>query len=346
MLPYWLFLFIPALAIFSGRQLNERSRSIVWFCVWIFFSVAIGFRHEVGGDWFNYIRRYQVYGETPIFSVLSGGDPLYYLITWLAVKSGASIHAVNLICGMIASAGIVRFASIQPLPWLALFVSVPYLIIVVSMGYTRQSAALGFLLLGLVSLGRGRPDRFVIWVLLGAAFHKSAVLMLPVAALASTSNRFWSAVWIGLISLVGGYFFVFDSADQLWANYVEADMQSQGGLLRVLMNAVPALLFLLYCRRIRLGDAERQLWWWMSIMALVCIPLVMVSSTATDRVALYLIPLQLYVFSRLPFIFSDPKFRALIVAGVVGYYTLVQAVWLFFASHAYAWIPYRSILVI
>src|SRR5690554_6934562 len=149
---------------------------------------------------------------------------------------------------MILMTGVVRFARAQPLPWLALMAAVPYLIIVVGMGYTRQSAALGLLLIGLVSLGNAQMRWFVFWVMLGATFHKSVVLMLPVAALASTSNRFWSLLWIGLMSVVGGYLFVFDSADALWANYVEADIQSQGGMIRVLMSAVPAVLFFTFRR--------------------------------------------------------------------------------------------------
>src|SRR5690554_876244 len=223
-------------------------------------------------------------------------------------------------------------------------VAVPYLIIVVGMGYTRQSAALGFLLIGLVSLANAKMRWFVFWVMIGATFHKSAVLMLPVAALASTSNRFWSLLWVGIISLVGGYLFVFDSADALWANYVEADYQSQGGLIRVLMNSVPAVLFLLFHRHLRLTVAEDKLWFWMSVLALACIPLVVLSSTATDRVALFLIPIELFVFCRLSFVLSGARLSGWVVLGVVGYYMLVQAVWLFFASHAFAWLPYENII--
>jgi len=179
--------------------------------------------------------------------------------------------------------------------------------------------------------------------MLGATFHKSAVLMLPVAALAATSNRFWSVFWVGLMSLVGGYLFVFDSAERLWTNYVEADYQSQGGLIRVLMNAVPAVLFFVFQRSLRLLDSERKLWFWMSLMTLACIPLVLISSTATDRVALYLIPIQMFVFARLPLIVADSRQRGLITLAVVGYYGLVQAVWLLFASHAFVWLPYRMV---
>lgn len=137
---------------------------------------------------------------------------------------------------------------------------------------------------------------------------------------------------------------MFDSAEHLWANYVEADYQSQGGLIRVLMNSVPAVLFLFFSRSMRISDAERKLWSWMAFLSLACIPLVIISSTATDRVALYLIPIQLFVFSHLPSIAKDPRVRGFVVLAVIGYYGLVQFVWLVFGAHSYAWVPYRFLL--
>jgi len=343
MLPYWLFFLFPAGVILANRRLAPSSQTLAWWLVWLFFSLAIGLRFEVGGDWFTYARHLELRSATSLADVLLGSDPGYYLVNWLVAQAGGSIILVNTVCGMIVMAGVVRFARSQPLPWLALLVAVPYLIIVVGMGYTRQSVALGFLLLGLVSLRNRQMRWFVFWVMLGATFHKSAVLMLPVAALAATSNRFWSVLWVGLMSLVGGYLFVFDSAERLWTNYVEADYQSQGGLIRVLMNAVPAVLFFVFQRSLRLLDSERKLWFWMSLMTLACIPLVLISSTATDRVALYLIPIQMFVFARLPLIVADSRQRGLITLAVVGYYGLVQAVWLLFASHAFVWLPYRMV---
>lgn len=344
MLPYWLFLLIPAGAILTNLRLAKKSRPYAWGLAWLMFSLAIGLRHAVGGDWSTYIKLFEGRLSLSFGDVVLGSDPGYYLLNWLVVQAGGTIYWVNTLCGMIVMAGVVRFARVQPLPWLALLVAVPYLIIVVGMGYTRQSAALGLLLIGLVSLGNGQLRSFLIWVMLAATFHKSAVLMLPVAALSSTSNRLWSLLWVGLMSLVGGYLFVFDSAERLWNNYVEAGYESQGGLIRVLMNAVPAMLFFMFRRYLRLTEAEDKLWFWMSLLSLVCIPLVVLSSTATDRVALYLIPIQMFVFARLPFVVTDPRQRGLVALGVIGYYGLVQAVWLFFATHAYAWLPYRNIL--
>lgn len=341
MLPYWLMFLIPTIGIFSPISFNRRSQLICWVLVWVFFTLAIGYRHEVGGDWFTYLLHLERREAMTLGEVLTGSDPGYYAVNWLVAQLGGNIYWVNLISGAIVMTGLLSFARNQPLPWLTLAVAVPYLVIVVAMGYTRQGAALGLLMLGLVALSKGQLIRFVIWVMLGAAFHKSAVLMLPIAALASTSNRMWSLVWVGVVSLVGAYLFVFESADRLWENYVVANYESQGGLIRVLMNAVPAVLFIILHKRLRLTVAQARLWWWMSIFALVCLPLVMMSSTATDRVALYLIPLQLFVFSRLPLLSNKGNTRAFIILTVLGYYALVQFVWLVFASHSYAWLPYQ-----
>ncbi|WP_062816438.1 EpsG family protein [Alcanivorax sp. NBRC 102024] len=343
MLPYWFFFLMPASVLLLNQPANARSRQLAWGAIWLFFTLAIGLRHQVGGDWFAYSRILDQQSLKSLWEVLQGEDPGYHLLCWVVAQSGGAIYWVNTVCGMLVMAGLVRFCRTLPLPWLALVVAVPYLIIVVGMGYSRQGAALGLLMLGLVSLRNGKMAGFIFWVVLGATFHKSAVLMLPVAALASTSNRIWSFVWGGVISLAAAYLFVFDSADRLWANYVEADMQSQGGMIRVLMNAVPAAIFLLLHRSFELKPNERKLWWWMSVLSMVCVPLVAISSTATDRVALYLIPVQLFVFSHLPFISRDPRFRGLITIGIIGYYALVQFVWLVFATHSFFWLPYQTL---
>lgn len=343
MIPYWIMFFLPVLGLVTSSPASARNQRLPLVLLWLVFSLVIGLRYQVGGDWFSYINHLNVRSEMDFLAVISGGDPGYYVINWIVGNLGGGIYWVNTVCGMFLMLGIVRFSLNQPLVWLSIVVSVPYLIIVVGMGYTRQSAALGLLLLGLVSLSNKNIRGFMFWTVLGATFHKSAVLMLPVAALASTSNRFWALFWGGVISLVAAYFLVFDSAEQLWSNYVEAQYQSQGGLIRVVMNAVPALLFLALSRRMDLSDAEKKLWFWMSMLSLACIPLVMLSSTATDRVALYLIPIQLFVFSHLPLVAREPRWRAAIALVVVCYYATVQFVWLFFASHSSAWLPYRAL---
>jgi len=63
---------------------------------------------------------------------------------------------------------------------------------------------------------------------------------------------------------------------------------------------------------------------------------------AVDRVALYLIPLQLFVFARVPGLMpAHTGARTFLVFAVMAYYATVQWVWLTRADHAQYWIPYR-----
>jgi|GEM_PF-5594608 len=62
------------------------------------------------------------------------------------------------------------------------------------------------------------------------------------------------------------------------------------------------------------------------------------SSTVVDRLALYILPLQLGILSRLPGTVIGP---ALGWGVVVVYSFLVQFVWLNYAAHANYWVPYQ-----
>jgi hypothetical protein len=341
MMIYWLMFLIPVCAALMPGRLKPSHAWLPWSLVYGLFTAVIGLRHEVGGDWFNYLDHFDSVAYLSLPDILAHSDPGYFLVNWLVSNAGGDIYYVNLICAAVTVAGTLVFARAQPNPWLALLVAVPYMLLVVAMGYTRQAVALGFGLLGLVALSHRRTRAFVLWVAIGATFHKSAVLLLPVAALAASRNR-WLTIFIVAITTVLLYYLLLaDSAEALWKNYVEADYQSDGGLVRVLMNVVPATFLVLFRRKLAPDVSERKLWLWMAAFSFLCWPLVMVSSTAVDRVALYLIPIQMFVFARLPRLAGTSQVRTPLVLAIIAYYFATQYVWLNYAFNAWAWVPYR-----
>ena len=80
------------------------------------------------------------------------------------------------------------------------------------------------------------------------------------------------------------------------------------------------------------------------MLSLATLPMLSISATGVDRVALYFIPLQMFVFSRLPFVGGNTNSFNVILFGTVAYYALVQFVWLNFAANASYWLPYRNFL--
>jgi hypothetical protein len=347
MLVYWLMFLIPAWAALmhpQARLTMQRKTSVIsWFPVWIMLTVLIGYRFKVGGDWINYFDMYlHLVGYSFTEALEYSSDPAYGALTWLAIELEWGIYGVNLISGALFSWGLLVFCRDQPRPWLALLVAIPYLVIVVGMGYSRQAVAIGLIMPGLVALRKKDNMRFVLWVCLAALFHKSAVILLPLPILASSRGRWWTAMWVGTTALLAYVLLLQDHVDTFVENYIGTQYSSQGALIRIAMNAVPAFLFLLYRRRLEKDSHIRSLWTWMSLIALAFIVLFVISpsSTAIDRLALYFIPIQLFVFSRLPDLWGR-KNAAQLNFAVVIYYALVQFVWLNFAAHAYVWLPYR-----
>lgn len=339
---FWLMFLVPLWAALTPRRLPDRHALIAWCVVGALFALMIGLRYEVGGDWGAYLRHFDTAARMDFLEAVKRGDPGHYVANWAAARLGGDIYWVNLLYGAVLMCGTVVFCRRQPWPWLALLVAVPYMLIVVGMGYSRQAVALGFALLGLAALGDHRVRTFVVFIALGALFHKSAVLLLPIAALSASRNRFLTAGLVGASFVLLFYLLVSEDADHLWTHYVEYQMQSQGAKIRVLMNAIPAGLMILWGKRLAPDPQERKLWTWIALFALLCLPLVGYASTAVDRIALYLIPIQLFVFSRVPTLAgNDMRLRTLLVLGVIGYYTAVLFVWLNFATHAEYWLPYR-----
>lgn len=346
MLPYWFMLLLPGFAALNPRRLPPAQASWAWFSVGMIFVVMIGFRHQVGGDWWTYESHFSWISGMSFSEAVGGGkDPAYYALSWILGRLGGNIYLLNLLCAIPLVWGVLALARNQSWPWLGMFAAVPYLLIVVGMGYTRQSAAIGFVMLGLAALSSGRTRAFVLWTLVAASFHKSAALMVPIAALSADRNRLWTASWVLVMGAVGVWLFLAERGASLWTNYVESSYAdaSSGGAIRVLMNAVPAVLFLVFRKQLAPGIGERKLWTWMSILALLCVPMLSLSATATDRMALYFIPLQIFVAARLCVVAETTKVRTAIVLGVVGYYAAVQFVWLNFAQHSFAWLPYQFV---
>lgn len=342
---YWLMFLLPALATLMPFRATVRLKWMFWLMVGILFTYLIGLRHEVGGDWYPYRDNFDLVAEMPFMRALGHGniDPGFNVLAWLVASAGLEIYTVNLVCAFFFVVGLVVFCRRQPLPWLALAIAVPYLVTVVAMGYTRQAAALGFLFVAISTFRNSNQIRYVVLVLLAALFHKTVLFFLPLGLLVTTQrNTVKAAAGIAALTLFL-LLLLKERYDELWYQYVEAGMTSEGGQIRVLMNAVAAIVLLVTRKNFRRRWPDISLWIWLSLLALVFVPLVEVASTAVDRMAIYLIPLQLFVFSRLPVLASGASNRTLAVVGILAAYASVLWVWLNFAVHAQYWLPYNNV---
>lgn len=334
---------IPASAALSEDPPTARSRGYGLYLYCILMICVAGFRFEVGGDWGNYIRYLNQVRYLEMSDALSAGmEPAYYIANVIGIQSGLNILVPNLICSFIFFSGLTSLCLSMSRPWLAMAVAIPYLGIVVGMGYSRQAAALGFVMFAYKALGAGRTKKFAVFVIIAALFHKTAVIMLPVAILAAAKNRVASALWLGVLVIVAYRFSLESSMDQLVSSYVGGEMQSSGAFVRLFMDAIPAMIFIRFRRKFGFASSEERLWYWVSLIslgllgALLAVPSM---STAVDRIALYFLPIQIVVFSN-THVFNRTGEQAAILP-IIMYYAAVLAIWLNFATNSYAWVPFK-----
>lgn len=346
MLPYWfLFAAYAVGGVFYGvRTQQQRLTSPLFLLAATLMALLVGLRYEVGTDWENYLGMYDVVRTRGGASLWRMSDPAYMALNALAISIEADIWLVNLICGAIFTSGLIAFARRQPNPWLTVAVAVPYLVIVVAMGYTRQSAAIGLLMWAIGNFEDRRFVRFVGLMLLATAFHKSAVFVLPLIVLSSVRNRFVIYTVGGLIAAVAFSLFLGRFLAGLTDTYIESNMSSQGAIIRVLMNVVPALIFLFLQRRFTVNEQERLMWRNFALAAVGSVlALALLPSTAVDRLALYLIPLQMIVLARAPYALAarGQRRNEQVLIGVLVYSAAIQSVWLIFSQYSRYWVPYQ-----
>lgn len=314
--------------------------------------IFVGLRHEVGGDWFNYLPYLHRADGLTLPEVLAWGDPGYNILNWLFSSYSWGIYGVNLVSAFIFSVGLVLFCRAQPRPFLSLCIAIPYLVIVVAMGYSRQGVAIGFIMPGLLALERGRLRPFLLSIAAAASFHSTALVMfafvLPAVPGRSIPMRALRLLLLLIVAFALAQTFLFSAVDSFYDGYVAVQYQSEGAAIRVAMNLLPASFLLLWPRRFAFTTQQLRLWRSMAFTALACavaLALFPDNSTAVDRIALYVIPLQLVVGSRIPstrILAIQPSHLLLLV---LSYSVAVEFVWLNFATHASGWLPYSNLLI-
>ena len=340
MFPYWvLFSMFAAGALQNGRRTSSVS-PLFGFAV-AAMVLLVGLRYQVGPDWLPYVDLFQQMRHIDFAVALKLSDPGFAALNWVAHRLGVGFWWVNLVCATVLGCGLLRFAKCQPSPWLAMLIAIPYLVIVIGMSATRQATAVGFILLALPAFSRRAWPQFWFWSILATSFHATAFLVVLLAGLALSRNALQKLV-VGASTLFFGFLLLSPALDTLVNRYADADIQSQGAAIRVLMNVVPALLYMKFAKRFSIQDHEHRFWRNLSLVALISVPLLflMSSSTVIDRLVIYLVPLQIFTFSRIVAV-TKPSIRREALLGLVAYCALVQAVWLIFSVHGEFWVPYK-----
>ena len=358
MITYFLIWCVFAFNALKETSINNLFSKNTKLFLFLFLSIFIGLRYFVGCDYDTYWEIFYQFANNQqgIDRQLDRLEPAFTYLNIFFGQFDYGYHFLNLILGSIFSFCLIKFCSTLRRPWLALTAAFPYFIIVVAMGYTRQSVGIIISLIALLYLEKGKFYRSILIIVFATTFHRSALLFLfaPVSTffdLKNENNRLRTQVLIRIISTIPVAYFIIDNFllqrfSYFRYGYIEQAMSSSGSLIRVILCVIPSVIFLFTSKYFNLSKAYERIWKLISIMSIGSLILLLTGfpSTAVDRLALNFIPIQIIVSAYLP----DTKFLNLspftIKILIIFFSLLVMMVWLNFAVNANCWLPYRNIL--
>lgn len=345
MIVYWMMYALPAwLAFYSVVSHRYRSRQLTAAVIVVLFFF-IGFR-ETGGDYTRYALLFQIISEQGLIYATTRTEMLFGLLNWTVQYSGLPFLGVTLLTSLIYSFCLWQFVRAEPIPMLALAIATAYLTIVVAMGYTRQGIAISLVMWATVYIRQKRSLRSGLILAVATGFHSSAAIAFgllyhTVNFKSKLLNRMFGLAFAA-VALYGGYVIMQDKAEGYISAYVKSSRYVSGGAGQRLLLCWIAAAIVLHYRR-RFDESERRLWVMVSFVSLGSFLLLFVSSTVADRLGLYLLPLQIIAFGRLPLFQRGHARQTATTAMVLSGYFLVLGTWLVIGNFSgQLWLPYRS----
>lgn len=345
--PYYIVLLIAAIPALTDRV---KKPALGWICFFVLLLVFVGLRYEVGGDWISYLIIADNWRYVEFSELFERAESGFYFLVWLSDRLGLDIYGANVITTALFLYGVFKYCGKQLNPWLAIFTSLPFLVIVIGMSANRQAAAIGITLVVLADWKESAVIKKIILICAAAMFHTSSIVFL-LFVVADSQMSFFKKVAASTVILitVALFFNPGESIVRYQSTYVEArDINvSYGALQQLLLNVLPALAFMfisMRSRRFRMKVPHWNIILAMSIMSIVLVPMAFTYSTAAARISFYLFPISIAFFASLPEMFAVST-KDIVKFFVVCYGFMVLGLWLNFANTAFRHIPYNNVLI-
>jgi hypothetical protein len=338
---YGALLLLPLLW-WGASQKGSRAADIAMLAIFAFLALFVGLRFQVGGDWDSYLLLHLRAEHYDLDVALALSDPAYQFASRMLAKAGLGIGALNLLCACLFFAGLGLFCRAQPRPALALLIAIPVMIVLVAMGFTRQSSALGLLMLAL-GLWSTRPAVATLLILFAPLWHWSAVLFLPLVLVmqfprglplwrAPVAGALMAGAAIGIAMLPG------------YSDYLAGSGVARGALVRLAPNFFALGLLFMVWHRLNLSvPARNALWYWAAVSSML-LPIVFVMPTVADRIGMFALVGQVAVFARLPDAAPFARYPRLAMLAFAAPGLTLFAAWLAFSPYQVCWSPYKSYL--
>ncbi|MGH1355078.1 MAG: EpsG family protein [Thalassovita sp.] len=331
-----------------GLSIPDRRSLATLLTISLFMAWFMGTRYIVGCDFKAYFLRYNDTLPGIYFSeIFAQQEPGFALMSAILKTLGAHYMWVNITASVLMVLGYFIFARAHRSSIMIMALLFPVIIVQLGMSGIRQGVAVSALMVASVFFMQGRGWMTALAILLGAQFHSSVIMFLPLAFLAGRKVSIGQiAIGVLLLTPVAVYL-LSDRLDVYSDRYIEQNygaITSGGAIIRYGLIMIPQVFFLAYYRRIR--DEFPEVYGLLKLFAIICfslMPLAVYSSIALHRINFYVMPFSILTFVYLSWCIF-PRSQVLLGRALPALtYGLYQMSWFMTSSHAEAcYNPYRS----
>jgi len=331
--------------IFSPKFL-DKILSLILLIILILFT---GLRFKVGGDWGSYEL---IYDQIQIshFS-FSNFDSLFYTLNYvvslIGLKNGLIL--VNLIVSAFVFICFYRFIIANYLNLTSFLIFFPYVIIVI-MGYTRQSIVLGFLFLILsLNLDKKKISTIILAIISGffhfSGYFLSLIIFNNFTKKINKNNNFITFL-IPLIMFLILILFIYINLDPIIDKYIyfQKTFTTTSSLIRNFPILLSCLLFLNFRKYFKNNTKNYNFYFKLSIFGILLYFSTFLFSTISDRLLIYLIPLIVLVFSKLLNYFNSNYSKFIYLFSLNIFFVFFLLGWFNFSNSGRSWLPYDILL--
>ena len=306
--------------------------------------VFTGYRYWVGCDYSGYLNNWQIMAGQQLKAALQMLDPAHWSLIVLLREWGFSYTHLLVAASIIFFAGFHMLARRQPRPMAMLAMAFPILIVNIPMSAIRQAEAIGLLCLAFTAFIDRSVLRYALYVGFATLFHGSAMVFLALAPFVRMQfNR--RTIALGIVILAPGIYLMIQStaADAALNRYVGTGIDAAGAAFRLAVLFLSGAAYLWKLAPLWRAQYPQDyklvtIGAWMMVMVLALLP---ISSVIGDRFGYYLIPLQLVIFSRIPYLKGLRNRQVWTVVPWAGL-TLVFLVWTQLSGlFMQCYVPYR-----
>jgi len=331
-----------------GLSIPDRRSLATLLTICLFLLWFMGTRYIVGCDFKAYFLRYHdILPGLYLDEIFSKNEPGFALLSALLKTLGAHYMWVNITTSALMLAGYFFFARAHRSSILIMALLFPVIIVQLGMSGIRQGVAVAALMAASVFFVQGRGWMTALLIVLGAQFHSSVIVFLPIAFMAGRNINIGRIVLGVLLLSPLAIYLLSDRLDVYADRYIEqsyGEITSGGALIRYGLIMIPQVFFLFYYRSLRQEFPEVYgLLKLFVIISFSLIPVAVYSSIALHRINFYVMPFSILTFVYLSWCIF-PRNQVLIGRTMVPLvYGLYQLSWFLTSAHADAcYKPYRS----